>query len=276
MLFSKYNEMKKLNIDTIHVILLEILQSVHNVCIKHNIPYYMIGGTMLGAIRHKGFIPWDDDIDIGVPFNYIDKLKKCLNKELPSYYKIYDRNNSPYILGDIIKVSDNRTIIKEQFKENISTEKLGINIDIFPLYKFKNNNFYPFCLNWIISKLMKLEEYLFLSPSNRPFIKRNIAILLQKILFFKKNTLSNFVSKLIQKQNENWNYQGIIYGAIDNKEILPINIMGTPQMYEFEGKSFYGVEKYDQYLTSVYGDYMQLPPIEKRHIHLIDSYFISK
>ena len=80
--------MKNLSGVELHSVLLEIGKAFHNICGKNNIPYFMLGGTMLGAVRHKGIIPWDDDMDFGVPREYFDKLKKALCEELPSNMEI--------------------------------------------------------------------------------------------------------------------------------------------------------------------------------------------
>ena len=79
--------MKRIGIDEIHARVLAIAKEFDKICTRHQIPYYMLGGTMLGAIRHKGFIPWDDDMDFGVPIAYYDQLEEILKEELPSNYR---------------------------------------------------------------------------------------------------------------------------------------------------------------------------------------------
>ena len=80
--------MEKIEVKECHKYLLQISKVFHEICARHNIPYYMIGGTMLGAIRHHGFIPWDDDMDFGVPREHYSGLMGILDKELPSEYNI--------------------------------------------------------------------------------------------------------------------------------------------------------------------------------------------
>ena len=75
------------NVEELHKILLDIAKDFHQVCVDHNIPYYMLGGTMLGAVRHKGFIPWDDDMDFGVERKYLEKLEKIYAEKVNSPYK---------------------------------------------------------------------------------------------------------------------------------------------------------------------------------------------
>ena len=135
----------------IHEILLKIAESFHQVCENNKIQYYMLGGTMLGAIRHKGFIPWDDDMDFGVMAEDWPKLIEALNKDLPQYYRIRDIKNTKGISNPSIKIEDVRTIIRESDKAGES-DVIGINIDIFPL-NYTNGKKSFFSKNGIIENL---------------------------------------------------------------------------------------------------------------------------
>lgn len=254
------------NIEELHGILLGIGKEFHRICIENNIPYYMLGGTMLGAVRHKGFIPWDDDMDFGVPREYFEKLKVALNRNLNSRYEMQTLDNSDALILDMIKIKDCRTKLVEIFKENV--ESNGINIDIFPLDnatskigKFKQ-----------IHKVIRLQEYRFLSMKPLPVFKKSIAVALKILLVgIKKRTLINYINNnLIEK---NGDYITNIYGAWREKETVPKNVMGTPTLYDFEDIQLCGVADYDSYLKSLYGDYMKLPPEEKRHIHLVNAFW---
>ena len=89
--------MKLLEIKETQACLLNIAKEFDRICTKHNIPYYMIFGTMIGAIRHKGFIPWDDDMDFGVPIEYYKQLEAILEIELPYPYRCCNYKNHPAI-----------------------------------------------------------------------------------------------------------------------------------------------------------------------------------
>ena len=125
------------DISEIHKIILDIAAVFHDICIRHRIPYYMLGGTMLGTVRHGGFIPWDDDMDFGVPRVFFDKLVKILKDELPQHLVCLTHLDDYGIPNEIIKVSDMRTVVEENNKEHIS-KKMGLFIDIFPL-DYSNN-----------------------------------------------------------------------------------------------------------------------------------------
>lgn len=251
--------------EELHGILLDLGKEFHRVCTRYNIPYYMLGGTMLGAIRHKGFIPWDDDMDFGVPREHYERLKDVLNKELPSYYKVLTLDNSKALFTDIIKISDERTEIKEKFKDNVK-ESLGINIDIFPLDKSSGNSKKAKA----ITVLLKLSAYRFLSLTPKKSYKKALAVLL-KILFCRMNKrmVINIIDKhLIEYEGD---YIANVYGAWGIKETVQKNVMGIPVLYRFEDTYFYGVADYHAYLSSLYKNYMQLPSPEKRHIHIVNS-----
>ncbi len=124
--------MKKIEtIEELHLILLNIGKAFHQVCEEAHIPYYMAAGTLLGAVRHKGFIPWDDDMDFVVPRAYFDKLKHILKEKLPSEYSVLDREDG-IVVSDIYKIVDNRTEIYYRWSVD-SKVHFGVNIDIFPL-----------------------------------------------------------------------------------------------------------------------------------------------
>ena len=125
--------MKKIGIEEVHSRLLAIAKVFDDICTRHNIPYYMIGGTMLGAIRHKGFIPWDDDMDFGVPIEYYKELIDTLENELPYPYRCCTYKNHPAVLFTYFKIEDQSTCIDDAAIYLPLEDKLGINIDIFPL-----------------------------------------------------------------------------------------------------------------------------------------------
>ena len=113
-----------------HGILLNIATAFHNICVAHNIPYYMLGGTQLGAVRHRGMIPWDDDMDFGVPREYFEQLKHILLTELQPSYNVISIDSTTQYYGGFIKIEDSNTVVDTL--EDCSFP-LGLNIDIFPL-----------------------------------------------------------------------------------------------------------------------------------------------
>lgn len=248
----------------IHSILLDIGMNFHQICVKHCIPYYMLGGTMLGAIRHKGFIPWDDDMDFGVPREYFDDCVDYLKKELPNSYSVLDVKNSDSIINGCVKISNNRTLIEELYRSD-KDESLGVNIDVFPLDEVRGDG----NLESKVKFLMLLQNYRFLSAKDRPFFKRILSCFVKVLFFFlKKHTVVDLVNSLIQK--ECGNFIANVYGSWCEKETIDKNIMGSPVLYKFETTQFFGVDDYDSYLKKLYGDYMKIPKISERHFHVLN------
>lgn len=257
------------DIKELQSILKEIAICFVDICERHHIPYYMLGGTMLGAIRHKGFIPWDDDMDFGVPRQYFSYLKNLLEKELPEHLSLITYEKSDLLFSDIIKIADNRTIIKELYKENNKGD-LGVNIDLFPLDNLsaKNRRFKTF----ISENLIRLSMYKIISLENLPIYKKIIAIIIKMILLpLNKSTILRMINSIIV--NKEGQYIANHYGCWGQRETVEKSVMGQPILYRFEDMKFYGVSKPNIYLSSLYGDYMKLPPEDKRHIHILEMYW---
>ena len=123
--------MKQLNIEQVHAIMLDMAKVFHSLCEKHGVRYYMIGGTQLGAIRHKGFIPWDDDMDFAVPRSDFDRLEEICRNELPEPYKIVECVRGNHVKS-YLKIEDVLTSIEDCVFRRFHT-RVGINLDIFPL-----------------------------------------------------------------------------------------------------------------------------------------------
>lgn len=262
--------MRKINIEQEHEILLEMAKTFHNICVENGIPYYMLGGTMLGAVRHKGFIPWDDDMDFGIPRKYIARFIKVAEQQLPKRYDLLTVDNSDYAVLGINKLSDTMTILSE-FYSIKTDEKLGINIDIFPL-DYTDKRVGIFSMNWYVRKLFKFQKLLFVSPKHRTFLRKIVAIICQKIFRLKKEFIPHYINKLMLNRTSKAECVANLYGAWAMKEVVPVVYFGSPKMYKFENAEFYGVQNYDAYLKQLYNNYMELPPLKDRHIHASDIY----
>jgi lipopolysaccharide cholinephosphotransferase len=256
--------MKPLTIDEVHEVLLGIAKEFHRICEENSIPYYMLGGTMLGAIRHKGFIPWDDDMDFGVERKYFSRLEELFNNLPTSPFRLRTLYNSKTIINDPSKLEDTRTLIIEPERANIN-EELGINVDIFPL-DITNGNKSFFSKNNFVHIVGLINTYRYGNLKVLNLWRKAFAICF-KIIFspFNKFTLLNFArKKLIPNKG---GYISNLYGFWGVRETIPREIMGKPVKYKFEDTFFYGVEKYDEYLRLLYNDYMVIPSKNSLHIH---------
>jgi lipopolysaccharide cholinephosphotransferase len=247
--------------------LLEMMIIFHDLCIKHDIKYYMLGGTMLGAVRHKGFIPWDDDMDIGLPRPDYEKLLALPQSEWPANIKLNTpaTDGHPYPYSKLIDA--NTTLVEDLGKDIVQ----GIFIDIFPLDGAGSNKNQAIRHKKKISLLMRfLYASIFSHYKNKPIWKK---IAITFIRLTRPNYWLNTIEKNLTRKDFYKNtYVGNLVGAWGDKEIVPREYFGQPTLYEFKDKQFYGVEKYDDYLTCLYGDYMKLPPIEKQKSHHLVKY----
>lgn len=269
--------MRQMSSEEMHSHLIDLAKELHRICTENGIPYYMVCGTMLGAVRHKGFIPWDDDMDFAIPLEYYQKFVDVANSKLQSKYRLLTYKNSEYPVN-YLKIEDTETIISEFRMKKECCQKYGINIDIFILTKcslspkklnilFKKKHFYHILLS---RAFVEGKE-----PGFKGIIKKII-----RLVYHSKKDRENLIEK-IEKINKKIAKTGeearisTSTAAYLPQYIIPNDVFGTPQLYQFENIQLYGVENYDSYLKSYYGDYMQIPPIEQREFHS-DGYFYKE
>lgn len=259
--------MERIDVKECHKYLLNIAKTFHDICVKHNIPYFMLGGTQLGAIRHHGFIPWDDDMDFGVPRQYFAEMIDLLHRELPREYKILDIYHTENFNKGYVKLEDSRTLIKEVSRKGKS---MGLNIDIFPL-DFTNGKKNIFSKNWLINQLIKVESYTFDDLDNLDILRMSINKIFKVLLFFlnSKSILKYINKHLISSEGD---FIVNHFGVYADKEIVKKDFFGVPMLYKFEDTELYGVAKADDYLTHIYGDYMQIPKGRANHFHIQELY----
>lgn len=257
-------------IKIIHKKDLELIKIFINICEENNLKYYMIGGTLLGAIRHRGFIPWDDDMDVAMPREDYNRFTEIFNDysyesiELVSYKK--DKNYKYYT----------SRLCNTKYKIVENTEnKTNIFIDILPIDGFPKNKFIR---NLHILKVLYHRMKISFYHSNTIDMKRK-RNLMEKILIKIAKKIS--FNKIINQEKEkekidrilgkysfyNSELVGTIMGAYRQREIVPKKYFGIPTKYKFENIQIKGPEKYDLYLTHIYGEYMKLPKKENRRTH---------
>jgi lipopolysaccharide cholinephosphotransferase len=263
--------MKEIAIDECHNILITLASAFDEICSRHQIPYYMIGGTMLGAVRHKGFIPWDDDMDFGVERKYFPKLIKALSEELPEHLKVRTLDNCDFIFSNFFKIENSRTEVVENWHDN--TKGIGICIDIFPLDNGRKKYLQTILLSMYISFLLMIKDYLYFDPKFRRGFRKNIAIILRKTNTIPIKKRLKYIDHLIVKHANDASGLLINFYGWRGKEIIQKQVFGSPQTYQFENITLTGVENTDAYLSALYGNYMQLPPEEKRTGHTSSMYF---
>lgn len=237
--------MGKNELNEYHKNLLFMLKTIDKILDKENIKYFLVGGSALGAIRHKGFIPWDDDIDIGLYRKDFEKLEKKIGGKSLRNIKYYqaeeamDKAPAPYGCfcyenKYIIDVYPIDTVPKNKFLKKI--QKYLSNIYHLSVYKKPSKNRGK--LAYYFTKLLLILLPTFILNFFKIISKKNIL----KLKKFKSNEVAN------------------IYGIKGfYKEIMPREYIGNPILKEFEGELFPIPEQWDKYLTHLYGDYMKLP-----------------
>lgn len=261
--------MEKLDIKDIQIRLLRIAKIVNNICNANDIPFYMVGGTMLGAIRHKGFIPWDDDMDFAVPYDKYHKLQRILEKELPSPYRCATFENTRAVQSFFFKVEDTSTLIDDIRVPLPLEQQLGLNIDIFPLVSCSDKD-------WIsrvpkVHRLYMLERMIFIGSTEGQMYKKVIKKILQFIIPFNYKYLLRKIGKEIDSIQPGTTYFNAVSPHYWNKP-LPHSYFVPLKKYIFENTEFLGITEYDEYLKMLYNDYMKLPSKEKQEVHLDNVY----
>ena len=248
----------KLNITKrLQEIELNLLKEFLLICKKENLHYYLLGGTLLGAVRHKGFIPWDDDVDIGMPRKDYEKFISCAQKYLPEYCFLQTFRTDPQYPFPFAKIIDNRTIYKEFLLSKLQINH-GVWIDIFPL-DFCSTNYK--WLTFLQRILFKRTSCKFVFKKN--FIQRMLQVL-SCVICPSWNKSIEWHDKLLQAQESDTTMMANFCGCWRTKEIVPSEWFGKGAELKFENLRVMGPKHYDKWLTQVYGDYMQLPPVEKR------------
>lgn len=254
--------MTQLSLNEIHQTLLGIAKEFDRICTKHKIPYYMLGGTMLGAIRHKGFIPWDDDMDFGVPVERYEELQRVLKDELCDTYKCSTYKNSKSIFLPFIKVEDTTTILDDEQNPLPIKEKIGVNIDVFPLYNTSEPE-----LNFTKSiRFIELGAKIYTNSRKKSKMISYIKRILRTLCPLKMHW---FIEKSIKYASKipTGSYLSNVWGRWGEREFIPTEWYGEWERYDFENLSLCGLKNYDAYLTKMYKEYMTLPKESDRFAH---------
>ena len=250
---------------------MEILIEVDRVCRKNNIKYQIFAGTLLGAIRHKGFIPWDDDIDILMPRDEYNKFLLACKTDLDSRFFLQNYDTDKNYFHAFVRVRRNGTYSPQLYTEKFKMHH-GVFIDVFPFDKVPLNARKAkkqFNTLVILRKLKDIRKNAYKSKNIlKRFLKflRFIPISVFPIRFF--NKLEN---KVAQKFNETNSPLSTMLveniKSVYKRCMLENKYLYEQEFYSFEGLKFIGPENYKMILHNLYGDFLKFPPLEERTPH---------
>ena len=246
----------------LHEKLIEVMDVFHAFCVQHGLTYYMLGGTMLGAFRHQGFIPWDDDIDIGMPRKDYERLL-ALYQELPEGYRLrHHRFESgvPYAFSHFEDI--NTTYIEQRRSKDSYTG--GVYLEIFPLDEAPEASWKRKLKSYRVRFYKRILYGLILDyhEKKRTFLK---AVIIKTIRCFgNMDKTTRKLDACIQTKPENGLYYSNLLGHWGIREDIGRDVFGIPKLYLFEDRQYYGVSRPEQYLTALYGETYMTPPSEEQ------------
>ena len=242
------------NIRELQLHILDILLTIDKVCRQHDIRYYMVAGTMLGAVRHQGFIPWDDDIDIAMPREDYDRFMKHSQEWLPQPFEALNAEHDPTFPSDFAKVVNADTTLIERAHHSYLG---GIYVDVFPLDGITSNRWSQRIHFWQYTALKKIVYLLCRNPYKHGRGPSSWIPLLAQHFF----SLPHIIQLLLSLQ-KTYNYQPhdfIVDHDFGMRGVMDAAVYGIPTEIEFEGHKLMGVAQPDKYLSAIYGDYMTIP-----------------
>lgn len=256
-------------LEQLHNLELLLALEVLRICEKHKLKIVMLAGTFLGAIRHNGFIPWDDDMDFGMPRKDFEKFKELCSSDLDSekYFLQTDQTDLNYPFN-FVKLRLNNTHVSEEFSLDANVHS-GIYIDIFPIDDICPKSFQRFVQLkgfWLFRNLLWIKcGY---GDNDR---KKRLTFKLVKIA---SSAFSiSFLKKMKHKcillgQNKVADTVVVSDGSYGlKKESFPKSWLDEVEKYSFDNIKLWGMKNYEAYLRHMYGDYMQLPPENQRNHH---------
>lgn len=248
----------------------EMLQDFSGFCKEYGLEYQLFAGTLLGAVRHKGFIPWDDDIDIAMPRKDYNKLMKFFEKSKQNTYFLQNYQTDPEFHRQFSRIRKNKTIYKQEDYATLNIHH-GIFIDIFPLDDYFPDKF----IDRLRTLILQVLNYVNIARvasrvQNQSLLKKLFWNILNipNWLIPKKKFDEIYCSLLTLWQDEGQYYTHLT-DAIHRKgyDRFKISKRDFHNQAEFEGQLYRGPKNYHKYLSNIYGDYMEIPPKEERVPH---------
>ena len=255
---------------------MEIMDTIHRFCVENEIIYYMIGGTLLGAVRHGGFIPWDLDIDIAMPRRDYEKFRETFDGydpklECNSYHSIKN-----YTRPHMEVHNKNTHIVSKYDKFNKEPMYRGIFVDIFPLDNVPNDPKDREKQCKTIAKYKKLQYYkkVYHFGNGSPIKRAAKSITSWALFALSRHKICEILDKKMRKYENDFS-SGLICSMASHysykKQTMPREYYGDPVLMKFDNRMYYAPAKHHEYLTQLYGDYMT-PPAKAQQIAQVEEF----
>lgn len=244
-----------------------ILDEVHSFCEAHGLRYFLSSGTLIGAVRHKGYIPWDDDIDIYMPREDYEAFLNTYHDKSGRYKAINPRLESNYYYT-FAKVVDLRTKMIETETEGY---EIGVFMDIFPVDYVTDDlqeRERVFKLKKLLYKIRRCKI------SNANPLRSRLAYWCYKSLPVSAHYVFRLIQRLIVLGKPTHTVCNMTEAGPKIKGCFPAEDIASSVDIEFEGKTYKTMVGYKDYLERTYGDYMTLPPVEQRVTHQFEAYWL--
>lgn len=261
--------------EELHQYDLSALKAFAAFCREHGLTYFAIGGTLLGAVRHKGFIPWDDDVDVAMPRADYDRLV-ALAEQFPKPFVLEQYQYNKEFQSYFAKLRSEEILLYETVTET-GDKRPGYLVDIMPLDGTPDN---PLLRKLYFIRVLFLRFLCGASNVNtgiltsRPKWEQQVLKVCRTLRLYKlvtKERVYRRMDKVFRKQQvETAKYIGTITGAYKTREIVPAEYFGLQEeavYLPFEDCMLRVPAKYEAYLTHMYGEYKSLPPVEQRKAH---------
>jgi LPS biosynthesis protein len=260
------NTGQAITLDELKVIQMDILEVIHAFCKENGIRYSLACGTLLGAIRHKGYIPWDDDIDIYIPREDYKRFVAAYPKQLHNVRVLSLERDRKWDRA-YAQAFDSRTILREV---RASEGDKGVYIDIYPIDSVPDNDTEWFAFNRHRRFLVRLSEVKYVTMTKDRSFMKNLVLAVGKLLLipFSAKTIAKWISRYAQRYNGKGYHRSFecVQGMLQ-KRPFDTSLLNSYIETDFEDRRFMIMEDFDAYLSNAYGDYMKLPPIEKQVSH---------
>lgn len=259
--------MKKIDLEELKVIQMDVLEAIHTFCIDNDIRYSLACGTLLGAVRHKGYIPWDDDIDIYLLREDYNKLMRLFPQQYNGWCRIVSLDRDDNWDRCYAKAYDDRTVFVENAVYN---KTIGVGIDVYPIDNVPDSEKGWRIYNKIRRQFQKLSWFKWMKVlEGRSFYKNMVVYIVKGMLFCissrRMAMLLNRIAQLFNKEKRIYVFETCqgMYGKNRFKKDCFNDIKEIP----FEDRKFMAFSNYDEYLSNHFGNYMALPPKEKQVLH---------